>query len=70
MFFSSLRALVNTNVKHGITGNIEFNEKGDRIESLYEIINIQYGQAKVIGTYRSNTVSEHDHFLCFSDKKD
>jgi ABC-type branched-subunit amino acid transport system substrate-binding protein len=51
------RTLIHTNVKNGITGNIEFNEKGDRIESLYEIINIQYGQSKVVGTYRSNTVS-------------
>jgi hypothetical protein len=41
---------------HGITGNIEFNEEGDRIESLYEIINVQQGHLKSVGTYRSNTV--------------
>jgi hypothetical protein len=44
-------------MKHAITGNIAFNDHGDRIESLYEIINIQHGQSKVVGTYRSNTVS-------------
>jgi hypothetical protein len=54
------RTLINTNVKNGITGNIEFNEKGERIESLYEIINIQHGQLKVVGIYRSNTVSSND----------
>jgi hypothetical protein len=57
IFLLPFRALINTNVKDGITGNIEFNEKGERIESLYEIINIQHGQSKVVGTYRSNTVS-------------
>ena len=51
------RQLLNTNVVGGITGNIEFNEEGDRIESLYEIVNMQQGQLKVVGTYRSNTVS-------------
>jgi hypothetical protein len=51
------RALVNTNVKNGLTGNIAFNEEGDRIESLYEVINIQRGQSTSVGTYRSNTVS-------------
>jgi hypothetical protein len=54
LFFS---ALVNTSVNQGVTGDIEFNENGDRIESLYEIINIQHGQPKVVGIYRSNTVS-------------
>ncbi len=49
---------MNTNVIQGITGNIAFNEEGDRIESLYEIINIQQGQMKVVGTYRTNTVSK------------
>jgi hypothetical protein len=53
-FFS---AFVNTSVNQGVTGDIEFNENGDRIESLYEIINIQHGQPKVVGIYRSNTVS-------------
>jgi hypothetical protein len=41
---------------YGLTGNIEFNEEGDRIESLYEIINIQQGHLKAVGTYRTNTV--------------
>jgi ABC-type branched-subunit amino acid transport system substrate-binding protein len=54
LFF--IRELLNTSVLHGITGDIEFNEEGDRIESLYEIINIQQGQLKAVGTYRSNTV--------------
>jgi len=56
-FSFSCRELVNTDVVHGITGNIAFNEEGDRIESLYEIINIQQAQMKVVGTYRTNTVS-------------
>ncbi len=53
----SYRELLNTSIVHGITGNIEFNEEGDRIESLYEIINIQQGQLQVVGTYQTNTVS-------------
>lgn len=40
-----------------MTGNLAFNEEGDRIESLYEIINIQQGQVKIVGSYRTNTVS-------------
>lgn len=51
------RAFINTNVTNGRTGTIEFNERGVRIESLYDIINIQHGQFKVVGSYRSNTVS-------------
>ena len=51
------RKFISTNVKHAITGNIAFNDEGDRIESLYEIINIQHGQSKVVGSYRSNAVS-------------
>ncbi len=51
---------MNTNLVHGVTGNIAFNEEGDRIESLYEIINIQQKQMKVVGTYRTNTVSKKD----------
>ena len=49
--------MLKTKLKNGLTGNIAFNDQGDRIESLYEIINIQHGKQKVIGTYRSNTVS-------------
>jgi len=48
---------LNTSIVNGMTGNIEFNEEGDRVESLYEIINIQQGEFKVVGTYRTNTVS-------------
>ncbi|CAF0897335.1 unnamed protein product [Adineta steineri] len=49
------QTFLNSSVEGGITGNISFNEGGDRIESLYEIINIQHGQLTVVGTYRSNT---------------
>jgi len=48
---------LHTSIVNGKTGNIEFNEEGDRVESLYEIINIQQRQLKVVGTYRTNTVS-------------
>ncbi len=51
------RELLHTSIVNGKTGNIEFNEEGDRVESLYEIINIQQRQLKVVGTYRTNTVS-------------
>ncbi|CAF4201114.1 unnamed protein product, partial [Rotaria magnacalcarata] len=51
------RELLNTSVVNGITGNIEFNEEGDRIESLYDIVNVQDGQLKTVGHYRTNTVS-------------
>lgn len=66
------RGLVNTSITNGITGNIAFNEEGDRIESLYEIINIHHGQVKVVGTYRTNTVNycsdgmKRSEFLLFS----
>jgi hypothetical protein len=55
--FFFCRELLHTSIVNGKTGNIEFNEEGDRVESLYEIINIQQGQLKVVGTYRTNTVS-------------
>ena len=58
----SFSALVHTNVKHGLTGDIAFNGNGERIESLYEIMNIQSGQSVVVGTYRSNTVSENSQY--------
>ena len=54
MKFSS--EILNTAVLDGITGNVEFNEEGDRIESLYEVMNIQNNQMKTVGTYRTNTV--------------
>jgi hypothetical protein len=57
IIFVEFSELVKTKLKHALTGNIAFNDHGDRIESLYEIINIQDGQPKVVGTYRSNTVS-------------
>jgi hypothetical protein len=59
----SSRAFINSNVSHGMTGSVAFNQQGDRLESLYEVINIQYGRAQVVGTYRSNTVSEATEFL-------
>jgi len=54
---SNFRALLNTVVENGLTGRIELNEEGDRIESQYEIVNIQNGQRKIVGNYRSNAVS-------------
>ncbi|CAF0902440.1 unnamed protein product [Adineta steineri] len=57
------RKLLNTSLMHGVTGNIEFNEEGDRVESLYEIINIQNGQTKVVGTYRTNTIDKTELVL-------
>ena len=59
--FIFLSTLINTTVLSGQTGNIAFNEQGDRIESLYDIINIQNGQAIVVGSYRSNTVKIANH---------
>ncbi|CAF4291813.1 unnamed protein product [Rotaria socialis] len=52
------RELLNTSVVNGITGNIEFNEEGDRIESLYDIVNVQDGQLKTVGHYRTNTIDK------------
>lgn len=46
---------MNTKITNGTTGNIAFNDEGDRVESLYEIINIQNRQLNVVGTYRTNT---------------
>lgn len=64
MFFQgksfSRSALVHTNVKQGLTGDIEFTANGERIQSFYDVINIQHGQSVVVGTYRSNTVSDFD----------
>ncbi|CAF0729637.1 unnamed protein product [Adineta ricciae] len=58
------QAFVRTSVEQGLTGNITFNNEGDRIESLYEIINVQYGDMKVVGTYRSNTRSCTTSSMC------
>ncbi|CAF1349247.1 unnamed protein product [Adineta ricciae] len=56
--------ILETDVVNGTTGNIQFNEEGDRVESLYEIINIQNKQMKVVGTYRTNTTTCHKSVLC------
>ncbi|CAM4854833.1 unnamed protein product [Rotaria socialis] len=58
------RAFIKTKVNAATTGDIEFNEYGDRIESLYEIINIQDGHPTVVGTYRSNTSVCHTSSMC------
>lgn len=47
-----------TVVLNGVTGNVAFNDEGDRVESLYEVINIQNDRIETVGTYRTNTVSE------------
>jgi len=51
------RELLNTKITNGTTGNIAFNDEGDRVESLYEIVNVQDKSLKIVGTYRTNTVS-------------
>ncbi|CAF3093180.1 unnamed protein product [Rotaria socialis] len=58
------RELLNTSVVNGITGNIEFNEEGDRIESLYDIVNVQDGQLKTVGHYRTNTSTCYTSAMC------
>ncbi|CAF1222879.1 unnamed protein product [Rotaria sordida] len=58
------RELLNASVINVIKGKIEFNEEGDRVESLYEIINIQQGQLKVVGNYRSNTSTCYTSSMC------
>lgn len=60
-----LRALINTIVLQGLTGMIAFNDHGDRLESLYEIINIQQQQSQVVGNYRSNTVKQKLNKISF-----
>lgn len=53
VYFSEI---LNAVVLDGVTGNVAFNDEGDRIESLYEVINIQNDQMTTVGTYRTNTV--------------
>lgn len=48
--------ILNAVVLDGVTGNVAFNDEGDRIESLYEVINIQNDRMTTVGTYRTNTV--------------
>jgi len=56
--------ILNAVVLDGVTGNVAFNDEGDRIESLYEVINIQNDQMTTVGTYRTNTSTCFTSAMC------
>jgi len=41
--------LQNQELVHGRTGNVSFNRAGDRVNAVYEIVNIQSGGSAVVG---------------------
>ena len=63
MFVCVFSELVNTTIKNGKTGNIELNTKGDRINSIYQIVNLKNradSQLTVVGEYHDGKVSIND----------
>lgn len=54
------RELVNTTLVDGKTGNIMLNRKGDRINAVYQIVNLRKKadtQLTVVGEYRDRNVT-------------
>lgn len=44
-------------IQHGKTGRIAFDDKGDRVDSNYDIINIVNGKLYTVGEYIYSHVS-------------
>ena len=62
-FVGVFSELVNTSLENGQTGTIQLNRKGDRINSVYQIVNPRKrgdSQLNVVGRYRDGAVSIND----------
>ncbi|XP_028412398.1 glutamate receptor ionotropic, NMDA 1-like isoform X2 [Dendronephthya gigantea] len=48
--------LLNTSMQNGLTGNVEFNDLGDRKHNRYRIVNVQKSGVHEIGDYQDDLV--------------
>ena len=58
--------LVNTTLANGETGNINLNRKGDRVNTVYQIVNLKSktdAQLTVVGQYHDGQVSINDSII-------
>ena len=49
--------LQNQQLVNGRTGNVSFNGAGDRVNAVYEIVNVQSGGSVVVGNWTVDSVS-------------
>jgi len=56
--------LQNQELVHGRTGNVSFNGAGDRVNAVYDIVNVQSSGSVVVGNCIVNNVSYY--FGCHS----
>lgn len=54
---SNYSVLQNQELVNGRTGNVSFNGAGDRLNAVYEIVNIQSGGSVVVGNCAISNVS-------------
>ncbi|XP_043575621.1 glutamate receptor ionotropic, NMDA 1a [Chiloscyllium plagiosum] len=54
------RVLLSTKYREGFTGQVEFNDEGDRKFSNYSIVNVQKGKLVQIGVYNGTNVLLND----------
>ena len=47
-------------IDHGFTGQVAFNNRGDRLTALYDVVNYQNDELVSIGTIGGNPVSISD----------
>jgi hypothetical protein len=58
VIWSVSRSLIDEKLDDGLTGKVRFNDLGDRLMPIYEIINVWAGNKQVVvGTYANNSVS-------------
>ena len=60
------RELINSTLADGKTGNVTLNRKGDRINTVYQIVNLREGvdrRLNVVGEYRYGQVSINDTII-------
>lgn len=50
------RSLLSASLVNGATGNVEFNDLGERMHSKYKITNVQKSGLKEIGMYKDGEV--------------
>lgn len=67
ILFCFCSELVNTNLTNGKTGNLMLNRKGDRINAVYQIVNLKNAstdaQLTAVGSFHDGKVSLNDTII-------
>lgn len=67
ILFCFCSELVNTNLTNGKTGNLILNRKGDRINAVYQIVNLKNAstdaQLTIVGSFHNGEVSFNDTII-------